>query len=271
MAISTQCFINCPAIGVKPLLQRAVFDAAFARPLRQRLSSAECCEYSVVALVVGLFQSCRPVAVFGRIRAVIVAAFDGVMWRRYRPHVCIERLKAMIPSVADSDASASVPRICPAARIQASRMNTSPDPVFITSTQAVGATVVATSTAAGRGVATTKVGCPDNTFTAALAQTAIVSASRFNDNGEAAEYVASVKWLGTRKASGDHLLAPAGAGFTKREIGCSKSLLFSAFAPTQIERISAFRVPLSLDHHEMRIARAFNYWFMPTHRGIICQ
>lgn len=61
----------------------------------------------------GLLFWCRPAAVFGRIRPVIVDSVDAVPVRRSRTHVGIERHKraGVTPSLADRNPASTVRRV----------------------------------------------------------------------------------------------------------------------------------------------------------------
>lgn len=102
-----------------------------------------------------MFRFRRPSAVPRRIWAVIVrVAVNGVPRRRARPHVCIKRLEALAPFVANVDPTAAIVRVAGIVRVFAALDNACPTVVFGSS---VGLPVLP-ETAAGRFFGETAAG-----------------------------------------------------------------------------------------------------------------
>jgi hypothetical protein len=62
---------------------------------------------SAVTAIVGLFFPCRPFAVIGRVRTIIVDTINS-QFGRLNPHIVQESLKAVTPSLADHNSSAAI-------------------------------------------------------------------------------------------------------------------------------------------------------------------
>lgn len=82
---------------------------------------------AIIAFVNRLFSQCRPSAVVGRVRAVVVDTVNAMPWRRLGSHISQERLVALSPAFADGYAAAAIPAIV---RIAAPRDNAAPASVF---------------------------------------------------------------------------------------------------------------------------------------------
>lgn len=133
-----QCALRRPPQPSHPGSQQLSFDPSFARPLHQGLCFAEGSNQPIVALVVALLKRRGPAAVGWLVVAVVLAALDGVLGRRARPHVRQERREAVPPSLAHVNATPSISTIEAITWISAAHLHGNPDQVFGCVRQAVG-------------------------------------------------------------------------------------------------------------------------------------
>jgi len=90
------------------LVQCAHVNLAFLRPFHKQLNPTVVFEKSVVAPISVLLYACSPVAIIGRVWAIVVTALNSVFLRWSRPHVGEKIRKRLTPAVAHEDSSASV-------------------------------------------------------------------------------------------------------------------------------------------------------------------
>lgn len=112
----------------------------------------------IVARVLALLEACRPAAILGRIRPVVVVALQGVIWRRRWPHVGVEPLERTAPRVADGDASRAVDLVGFRRSLIAASLDACPRMVFLGAAHAVGDSVLS---------------CPDGSIASATGRQAI--------------------------------------------------------------------------------------------------
>lgn len=105
----------------------------------------------IVPLVVGLRQSGRPVAIVGRVWAVVVSALDRVS-RRADTHIRKEGGEALSPPIAHHDASCAVVTVLTIRRVVAALLRIHPYRELGRMMHSVGAMVGAASTDASAAV-----------------------------------------------------------------------------------------------------------------------
>lgn len=119
--------------GVKAL---AYLQSCASFPVLQRKSLAVKRDLAVVAFVARLLGECRPSAILGRVRAVVVDALKAVhgAFRHYAgwfwSHVCVEVLKRVHPAIADADTSRAVVLVRGILWIRAALFDAQPDAVL---------------------------------------------------------------------------------------------------------------------------------------------
>lgn len=98
--------VECPAIHIKPRLERVVFDAEFRCPISNQHRTAIECYRANVAPIALLFTTGRPAAIIRTISAVVIDAFDG-MAKWTLAHIGQEIIE-VFPPLANRDSAAAV-------------------------------------------------------------------------------------------------------------------------------------------------------------------
>lgn len=132
--------------------QPSVWDGEMPRSLRNCEALSLHDDDVVVSLVVGLRQPWRPVAVFRRVGAVVIATFYRIAFRTHS-HVCVEGSEIASPSLAYGDPSSAVVLIGLSVRVVTALFRMTPHAIFVRAMQAVRALASAAAllTRAGQG------------------------------------------------------------------------------------------------------------------------
>jgi len=88
--------------------QAVIGNVQFPRPVCNGLRLALIGHVVVTARIVRLLYLCSPSTIIGRVRAVIVDSFDGVLRGWTRPHVFEKSSEVIAPAVADGDPTCSI-------------------------------------------------------------------------------------------------------------------------------------------------------------------
>lgn len=99
-------------------------------PLYQRARQSPDLNQAIIPSVALLFTPGCPAAIFRLVVAVVVNSVDRVLAGRPRPHVRVEALEGVQPSLANSDSAPSVLRESRPCRPQASGLHVDPRSVF---------------------------------------------------------------------------------------------------------------------------------------------
>lgn len=155
--------------------------------------------FGVASFVALLLRACAPPTVVRLVVAVVIDAVKGVLWRWPSPHVGQKILVGVPPSIAHSDASASVVWIRFQARIEASAKHADPCLEFGRPVASLGfavgrqnlANTIALVTAATESGGAIEPRRHQNAFRSAVASTKEMTTgargSRWRDNGPASE------------------------------------------------------------------------------------
>lgn len=127
--LSGEGILNCHA-SLQPRPDATVRNAEISCPFRKRLRDTLIGDGVIVALVVRLLNPVSPATVFWCVWPVVVDALNGMIWRRARPHVGVEVLERVEPTVAHEDAASTVAWIGWNVRIGATRLDMRPTAIL---------------------------------------------------------------------------------------------------------------------------------------------
>lgn len=119
---------------IQSLLNHRGTDAIFACPCGDRLRPSERRHHATTnsrPAISGLLLPCRPSAVIGGVRAIVVDAFQCMDRRWLRPHVAKEGVKAVAPTITHRDTTPTVPSIGFIARVRRPAARGRPNLVFL--------------------------------------------------------------------------------------------------------------------------------------------
>src|SRR6266487_1453954 len=131
-----QRFLNGPA-KLQAVYYGVVMQPCNSCPFGQPECSALKGDSVVLARVFGLVAFRFPHAIFLAVRAVIIKAFNRVIWSRSWFHVPVESFKRVVPFIGHQDASCAIVLECFARRQVAAALDSRPDPEFSTMRHAV--------------------------------------------------------------------------------------------------------------------------------------
>jgi len=119
-----------PTLFIKSSRDSAMGDSESTRPLSQPPSFSVVAQESRFACILSLLHGSRPFAISRFIVAVVVDAFNAMLWGRLLAHVLQELRKRIAPLFAHNYSATSVPVITGIVRVVAPRLHFAPRTVF---------------------------------------------------------------------------------------------------------------------------------------------
>lgn len=118
--------------------QAVVRNVQKSRPFSQRVYFSAIGDMAIDSMIVHLFNICSPLAVFGRVRAVLVNALHGILKGGSVAHIGIEVLKGCSPAFTHDNTASAIVRVDRMFGIVAPCVDSLPNTVLIGLGHAVG-------------------------------------------------------------------------------------------------------------------------------------
>src|SRR5688572_28057145 len=134
--LMTKNMLDRPAT-THPVANDVVGKAEFSRPVRHALCLASEAQHSVVARILRQLSISGPATILFAVSLIVLLSLNRMPFAWARPHVRVERLKAIAPLIANGNSSSAVSVIPSCLRVGASLNDVVPNPVFGSSAHAV--------------------------------------------------------------------------------------------------------------------------------------